>query len=244
MEKEVALAASIQRDLFPAVLPQLNGCDIAARNRQAKLVGGDYYDLLPIQGRGLELPHLLCVVDISGKGIFAALLMANIQATLRALLSHQQSLSSVAQQANNLLHATTPANRYATAFLAQFDPATGVCQWVNCGHNDGLVLRKSGEVELMACSGLALGLFPRMTYEEQTFQLHPGDLLAIYSDGVTEANNLSEQEFSLERLTAVLKEHRDRAATEIVDTVFQEIDGFVGEAPQFDDITLMVMKRL
>ncbi len=244
MEKEVALAASIQRDLFPAVLPQLTGCDIAARNRQAKLVGGDYYDVLPIQGRSVDRPHLLCVVDISGKGIFAALLMANIQATLRALLSHQQSLSSVAQQANNLLHATTPANRYATAFLAQYDPATGVCQWVNCGHNDGLVLRKSGEVELMACSGLALGLFPRMTYEEQTFQLHPGDLLAIYSDGVTEANNLSEQEFSLERLTAVLKEHRDRAATEIVDTVFQEIDGFVGEAPQFDDITLMVMKRL
>jgi sigma-B regulation protein RsbU (phosphoserine phosphatase) len=244
MEKEVALAASIQRDLFPAVLPQLTGCDIAARNRQAKLVGGDYYDVLPIQGRDLGLPHLLCVVDISGKGIFAALLMANIQATLRALLSHRQSLSSVAGQANNLLHATTPANRYATAFLAQFDPVTGACQWVNCGHNDGLVLRKSGEVELMPCSGLALGLFPRMTYEEQTFQLHSGDLLAIYSDGVTEANNLTEQEFSLERLIAVLKEHRDRPATQIVDTVFQEIDAFVGAAPQFDDITLMVMKRL
>ena len=244
MEKEVALAASIQRDLFPAFLPQLKGCDIAARNRQAKQVGGDYYDVLPIHGSALDLPHLLCVVDISGKGLFAALLMSNIQATLRALLSREQSLASVAAQANNLLHATTPVNRYATAFLAQFDPATGQCQWVNCGHNDGILLRKSGEVEMMPCTGIALGLFPKMSYEEQNFKLEEGDLLAIYSDGVTEANNIAEQEFSLERLIAVLRAHREKPANEIVDTVFSEIDAFVGTAPQFDDITLLVMKRI
>jgi sigma-B regulation protein RsbU (phosphoserine phosphatase) len=244
MEKEVALAASIQRDLFPASLPQLTGCDIAAKNRQARQVGGDYYDVLPIQGSGLTLPHLLCVVDISGKGMFAALLMSNIQATLRALLSREQSLSAVAGQANNLLHATTPANRYATAFLAQYDPLTGKCQWVNCGHNDGVVLRKSGAVEMMPCTGIALGLFPRMSYEEQTFELYEGDLLAIYSDGVTEANDAAEQEFSLEKFIGVLKAQRERPASEIVESVFQEIDAFVGEAPQFDDITLMVMKRV
>jgi sigma-B regulation protein RsbU (phosphoserine phosphatase) len=244
MEKEVALAASIQRDLFPAVLPQLTGSDVAARNRQAKLVGGDYYDVLPIQGRGPESPHLLCVVDISGKGMFAALLMSNIQATLRALLSHGQSLSEVAQQANNLLHATTPANRYATAFLNRYDPLTGNCEWVNCGHNDGIVLRKSGAVEMMPCSGIALGLFPGMAYEAQTFELNSGDLLAIYSDGVTEANDAAEQEYSLERFIAALKANCHRAASEIVDTVIQDIDAFVGDAPQFDDITLMVMKRL
>jgi sigma-B regulation protein RsbU (phosphoserine phosphatase) len=244
MEKEVALAASIQNNLFPAVLPKLTGSDVAARNRQAKLVGGDYYDVLPVQRSGPDEPHLLCVVDISGKGMFAALLMSNIQATLRALLSHGQSLSEVAQRANILLHATTPGNRYATAFLTRYDPVTGECQWVNCGHNDGVVLRKSGEVELMACSGIALGLFPGMAYEAQTFQLQPGDLLAIYSDGVTEANNAAEEEFSLDRFIAVLKANRDRPSTEIVDTVINELDGFVGEAPQFDDITLMVMKRL
>jgi sigma-B regulation protein RsbU (phosphoserine phosphatase) len=244
MEKEIALAASIQRDLFPAVLPSLTASDVAARNRQAKLVGGDYYDVLPIQGTGPDLPHLLCVVDISGKGMFAALLMSNIQATLRALLSHGQSLSDVAQQANNLLHATTPGNRYATAFLNQYDPVTGLCQWVNCGHNDGIVLRQSGEVEMMACGGIALGLFPLMVYEAQTFKLHSGDLLAIYSDGVTEANDAAEQEFGLDRFIAALKANRDRPASEIVDTVIQEIDAFVSETPQFDDITLLVMKRL
>lgn len=244
MEKEVALAASIQRDLFPSVLPQLTHSDIAAQNRQAKLVGGDYYDVLPIHENDSDSARLLCVVDISGKGLFAALLMSNIQATLRALLSREQTLSAVARHANQLLHATTPANRYATAFLAQYHPATGACEWVNCGHNDGIVLRKSGEVELMPCSGIALGLFPRMTYEAQTFELHEGDLLAIYSDGVTEANDISEREFSLDRLLAVLKAERERPASEIVDAVFREIDAFVGAAPQFDDITLMVMKRV
>ena len=244
MEKEVALAAHIQRDLFPAVLPPLAHSDVAATNRQAKLVGGDYYDVLPIEGTGPDLPHLLCVVDISGKGMFAALLMSNIQATLRALLSQGQSLSDVAEKANNLLHATTPANRYATAFLNRYDPATGACQWVNCGHNDGVILRKSGAVEMLPCSGIALGLFPRMVYETQTFELQAGDLLAIYSDGVTEANDAAEQEFSLERFVSVLKAHKDRPASEIVGQVMQEIDAFVGDAPQFDDITLMVMKRL
>jgi phosphoserine phosphatase RsbU/P len=244
MEKEVALAANIQRDLFPAVLPQLTRSDVAAANRQAKLVGGDYYDVLPIQGTGPDLSHLLCVVDISGKGMFAALLMSNIQATLRALLSQEQPLSDIAQKANNLLYATTPSNRYATAFLTQYDPATGSCQWVNCGHNDGVVLRKSGEVEMLQCSGIALGLFPKMSYDTQRFDLRSGDLLAIYTDGVTEANDAAEQEFSLERFVAVLKAQRDRPASEIVSAVIQEIDSFVGKAPQFDDITLMVMKRL
>ena len=244
MEKEVAVAAAIQRDLFPAVLPRLAGSDVAARNRQARQVGGDYYDVLPIEGRAPGLPHLLCVVDISGKGIFASLLMSNIQATLRALLSRRQPLSLLTQQTNDLLHATTPSNRYATAFLAQFDPTSGECQWVNCGHNDGILLRHDDRVEMMACSGLALGLFPRMTYQEQTFRLEPGDLLAIYSDGVTEANNLQEEEFSVERLIGALRMNRNRPAQEIVDTVFEQLDAFVGQAPQFDDITLMVMKRL
>lgn len=96
----------------------------------------------------------------------------------------------------------------------------------------------------MACSGVALGLFPGMAYESQSFQLFSGDLLAIYSDGVTEANNSAEEEFSLERFIAVLKANQDRPASEIVDTVIHQLDGFVGEAPQFDDITLMVMRRL
>ena len=244
LEKELTLAAAIQQGLFPARLPTLANTDIAARNLQAKQVGGDYYDAIPVDQPLPTEPHLLCVVDISGKGMFASLLMSNIQATLRALLSRDSTLPVLAVRANDLLYATTPSNRYATAIMAIYNPVTGECSWVNCGHNDGVVLRANDEVEMLECSGLALGLFPKRTYEAQNFTLADGDLLALYSDGVTEAQNESELEYGLDRFTACLRANRHLPAPQIVDAVFREIDAFVGDAPQFDDITLMVVKRL
>ena len=243
MEKELAVAAEIQRLLFPASLPGLRNTAIAARNRQAKQVGGDYYDVLPVAVRDPSAPHLLCVVDVSGKGMFASILMSNIQATLRALLHGEPQMQTLAGRTNDLLHATTPSNRYATAFLAIYDPETGLCRWVNCAHADGLILRASGEVERMTCTGMALGMFPRQVYDEQVSMLEPGDLLAMYSDGVSDAQNLAEEDFGVERLIDVLREHAAKPAESIVDAVFEAIDRFAGDAPQFDDITLMVVKR-
>ena len=243
MEKELTMAAEIQRMLFPASLPELGHTAIAARNRQAKQVGGDYYDAIPLRDRGPAQPHLLCVVDISGKGMFASILMGNIQATLRALLHGDTGIQALASRTNDLLWATTPSNRYATAFLAIYDPVTGECRWVNCGHCDGLILRASGEVSHLSCSGLALGQFPRQVYEEQVCTLGPGDILAIYSDGVSEAQNLAEEEFGYDRLIDVMREHAAEPAEAIVDDVFKAIDRFAGDAPQFDDITLMIVKR-
>lgn len=243
MEKELALAANIQLELFPKRLPPLPQSDMAARNRQAKQVGGDYYDAIPLGGLPHAGEHMLCVVDISGKGVFAALLMSNIQATLRALLYRERDLPLVAVTTNDLLYATTPSNRYATAFLIFYHPDTGACRWVNCGHNDGIVLRANGNVEMLTCSGLALGLFPKRTYEEQRFDLQEGDLLALYSDGVTDAQDIQEGEFGTERLVQALKDHAGLPANDIVDRVFSRIDEFVGAAPQFDDITLMILKR-
>lgn len=243
LENELSLAAAIQQGLFPSKLPPMVQTDLAARNRQAKQVGGDYYDAIPIDRAAADAPHLLCVVDISGKGMFASILMSNIQATLRALLSEQSTLPLVAKRTNDLMYASTPSNRYATAILVVFDPSTGQCRWVNCGHNDGIILRKDGAVEMLACSGLALGLFPKRTYEEQEFRLDEGDLLCLYSDGVTEAQDLSENEFSIERLTECLRVNRDAPSSAVVEAVFQDLDAFVGSAPQFDDITLMVVKR-
>ncbi len=138
MEKELALAASIQLDLFPKQLATLNATDVAARNRQARQVGGDYYDVIQVGTTKPAAEHLVCVVDISGKGIFASLLMSNIQATLRALVCRENSLPVVAQTANDLLYATTPSNRYATALLLIYDDASGACRWINCGHTDGI----------------------------------------------------------------------------------------------------------
>lgn len=243
LEKELTLAANIQEDLFPKQLATLHRTETAARNRQAKQVGGDYYDVIHV---GASLPveeHLVCVVDISGKGIFAALLMSNIQATLRALVCRENSLPVVAQTANDLLYATTPSNRYATALLLIYDALTGACRWVNCGHTDGIIVRAGGEVEMLPCSGIALGLFPSRVYEEQFFELRDGDLLAIYSDGVTDAQNEAEEEFGTERLVNVLTRHTADPCSSVVDSVFDAIDAFAGNAPQFDDITMLVMRR-
>jgi phosphoserine phosphatase RsbU/P len=242
MEQELAIAASIQESLFPARLPTLSGSDIAARNRQARQVGGDYYDVLPLGGGSGR--HLLCVADISGKGLPASLLMANIQATLRALTRTSVPLAELATTANALLFASTPSNRFATAFLLDYDPQTGACTYVNGGHNDGIVLRRDGAVELLATTGLPLGLFAKAAYEEGRVTLASGDLLMLYSDGVTEASNINEEDFEMERVIDVLKTHRECSADELVDRMSKAIDAFVGTAPQHDDITLMVMKRI
>lgn len=243
LDKELELAASIQRDLFPAKLPPLAALDIAARNRQARQVGGDYYDVLPFSGTGAEDPHMLCVADVSGKGISAALLMSIIQATLRSLLRRESSLVEIASVANELIYATTPANKFATAFLCTIRPLTGECRFVNCGHNAALLLRASGEVELLDGPGLALGLFPMRSHVEKGFAMQPGDILALYSDGVSEAQNLGDEQFEIERMTECLREHSQKPAAEIVERMFDAIDAFAGEAPQFDDITLMIVKR-
>jgi sigma-B regulation protein RsbU (phosphoserine phosphatase) len=243
LEKELSVAAGIQRDLFPKSLPKLARLDIAARNRQAKQVGGDYYDVLPFAGNGPEDPHLLCVADIAGKGVSAALLMSTIQATLRTLLRRESSLIEIAGVTNELLYATTPANKFATAFLCAIQPATGRCKYVNCAHNVAVLLRADDTVEQLDGPGLALGLFPMRTHKEAEFELRAGDILAIYSDGVSEAQNMAGDEFGLDRLTECMRVKRHAPASAIVDHIFDAIDAFAGEAPQFDDITLMILKR-
>jgi sigma-B regulation protein RsbU (phosphoserine phosphatase) len=241
IEKELALAASIQRGLFPAELPRIDGFDVAARNRPARLVGGDYYDVLRVEGARHE--YLLCVADVSGKGLPAALLMSTIQATLRALLGRTAGPSDLAASANALLHATTPGNQYVTAVFVALDAARGVARYANGGHTEAVILRRDGRIETLPATGLALGLFPGMTYEELTFGLDDGDLVAFYSDGVTEAEDRDEREFGFDRLAACLRESQRRPAGEIVDVVFDAVDRFVAGAPQHDDITLLVLER-
>jgi phosphoserine phosphatase RsbU/P len=244
MEQELSIAAGIQESLFPSKMPDLPVTDLAAKNRQARVVGGDYYDVLPIDPAAPTGPQLLCVADISGKGLPAALLMANIQATLRATLGTRSSLAELTSRVNSLLHASTPSNKYATAFFLSYDPANGECAYVNGGHVDGIVLRACGDVELLPTTGLPVGLFARADYEEGRVVLQSGDLLLLYSDGVSEANNTAEEEFGMDRMVEVLRAHREERAAEIVEHMVRRIDEFAGVAPQFDDITLMALKRV
>lgn len=244
IEQELSLAASIQENLFPAVMPQLAGCELAARNRPARHCGGDYYDALPVAAASDCDRHLLCVADVSGKGLPASLLMSNIQATLRALLGRIPTLTELAAHTNESLYATTPSSKYVTAVLVEVDPISGICRYVNAGHTDCLLLKANGEVTWLKATGTPLGLIPEVPYEEESLQLDPGDLIALYSDGVTEAQDENENEFGEERLANLLRPIMHESAQTLVNRVFDEIDRFAGAAPQYDDITLLIMKRL
>ncbi len=243
VERELGLAASIQQDLFPQQLPLLAATELAARNRPAREVGGDYYDVLSIAGAGADGPHLLAVVDISGKGIGASLLMANIQATLRALLSMESSIEEIARRTSDLLYASTPASKYATAILVKYDPLTGACDYINAGHNEGLIRRASSEVERLDSTSIPLALFPGRTYAKSSFALNPGDVLLLYSDGVTDACGLDGVEYGTERLIERLVRSPGEQLERLVDGVFDSIDSFAGAAPQHDDITVLALRR-
>ena len=252
LEQELQLAASIQEGLFPEYLPTIAGYEISARNRPALQCGGDYYDVLPVAANGTsDKSFLLCVADVSGKGLPASLLMSNMQATLRALLGRVPTLVELATRTNELLHATTPSNKFVTAVLLELAPETGQIRYVNAGHGDCMLLRHAGkEAERLEATGLPLGMMPPemlemlgKQYEERSLQLEAGDLLALYSDGVTEAYDEEENEWGDERLLACLRPVAGAPVQTIVGEVFKEIDLFAGNAPQHDDITLMILRR-
>ncbi len=245
LESELTLAARIQSALFPAEMPALPGYDLAARNRPARQCGGDYYDAIRFGAGDASERLLLCVADVSGKGLPAALVMSNMQATLRALLGREPSLTDLAARASELLYASTAPEKYVTAALVDLDPSTGAIRFVSAGHVDALIVRRHGEVVTLASTGTPLGLMPPgLPFGEEHLALEPGDTLVLFSDGVPEAQNLDDEEFGETRLMASLREAVGRSSAEAIDRVMASIDAFAGAAPQFDDITLMVVRRL
>lgn len=243
VEQEFALAASIQKGLFPSCLPELPGYDTSAFNRPASQVGGDYYDVLPSPGEGPVHSCLFCVADVSGKGLPASLLMSSIQATLRALQGQTPSLRTLMGRINELLYASTPGNKYATALFANIDGSSGQVTYVNAGHSPGVLLRADGNVELLDACGPPVGLLTDLGFEEKQLELRAGDTLALFSDGVTEAWNADEDEFGEARLVDVLRAAARGNAEDTVTTLVDEIDAFAGSAPQHDDITILIVKR-
>jgi sigma-B regulation protein RsbU (phosphoserine phosphatase) len=239
IEKELELAADIQRRLLPAAMPAVPGLDVFAATRPARHVGGDYFDAVPLASGEM----LFCVADVSGKGIAASLLMSNFQASLRALASTGRPLAEMVSRMNDLMYASTAANKYVTAIFVRVDPNSRSCTLVNAGHNDGLIARADGTVDRIKASGTPVGLMPGRSYTETSIELVPGDVIALYSDGVTEANDPAEDEFGDERLISLLQTGAGKRAEELVGRVFVEVDGFASTAPQYDDITMMVIRR-
>ncbi|HTM31823.1 MAG TPA: GAF domain-containing SpoIIE family protein phosphatase [Vicinamibacterales bacterium] len=244
LESEMTLAARIQSALFPSELPNLAGYDIAARNRPARQCGGDYYDVIRFGDESGDGRILLCVADVSGKGLPASLVMSNMQATLRALLGREPSLPALAERASELLYGSTAPEKYVTAALVDLDPKTGTFRLVSAGHTDTLLIRASGEVVSLTSTGTPLGLMPPgMRFGERESDLRPGDTLLLFSDGVPEAQDCSDNEFGEARLIECVRLRAGLGSAALIDHVLDSIDAFVGGAPQFDDITLLVVRR-
>ena len=236
--QELEIAKQVQARLFPQTFPALQTLDYAGTCIQARHVGGDYYDFFPL---GQERLGLL-VGDISGKGIAAALLMANLQANLRsqfALAREQQGL--FLQSVNRLFFENTVESAYATVFFAEYDDLAQRLRYTNCGHLSALLLRRDGEVEWLHSTGTVLGLFREWHSPTVECQLYPGDTLALYTDGVTESFNGKGEEFGEQRLIESVQRHGEHEAQHVVSSVIGELQSFSPQE-QHDDITLIVAK--
>jgi phosphoserine phosphatase RsbU/P len=236
--RDMEIAREVQARLFPQAMPPLQTLDYAGTCIQARVVGGDYYDFLDLG------PGRLGVVlaDISGKGIAAALLMANLQANLRsqyavALEDPHRLLQSV----NSLFYENTPDDRYATLFFADYDDASHCLRYANCGHNPPLLLRVSGELERLGATATVLGLFKDWKCGIEEISLRPGDTLLAYTDGVTEASNSTGEEFGEARLEEIFRSHRHKPVNTLLACILEDVQKFSG-ASQADDLTLFIAK--
>jgi phosphoserine phosphatase RsbU/P len=235
---ELEIARQVQGRLFPQRLPELESLEYAGACVQTHHVGGDYYDFLDLGQARLSL----VLGDVAGKGIAAALLMANLQANVRsqcatAVEQPDQLLRSV----NRLFYENTADNAYATLFYSEFDDRTCRLRYANCGHLPGLVVENDGTVKRLSSTATVLGLFAEWQCRTAELQLCPGDLFAIYTDGITEALNRRDEEFGEERLLDVMTRARDLSPHHIVKAVFEEVRRFSGDQ-QRDDVTLIVAR--
>jgi sigma-B regulation protein RsbU (phosphoserine phosphatase) len=238
MQRELEMAHEIQRNLLPKTVPDLPGYDLAAKTVPARNVGGDYYDFLPSGD-----DHLALVLgDVSGKSMPAALLMANVQATIRGQTLLNPAAGDCMTRSNRLLYDSTDSDKFVTFFYAVLDPARHELRYSNAGHNPPMLLSKGGEPRLLETGGPVLGVVPSFTFEEATVTIDPGDLLLIYSDGFTEAMDRRFEEFGEDRLLEATRAAWDLPAAGIVESIFDAVNKHAGDAPQTDDMTLMVLR--
>ncbi len=239
VREELNIAGKIQKKLLPEQLPEIQGYKIVGTNIPAKEVGGDYYDVFPLN----ENKFIICLGDVSGKGMPAALLVANLQATIHSLILSNEEPSKIVQQTNQLIHASTTSDKFITFFMGVLDLQTHEFLYCNAGHDKPFVLTNKNDYKELDIGGVCLGFIPHFDYERDRNTIESGEIVVIYSDGVTEAMNSTEEEFDLKRLKDIIQTNKENSAEEIMQTVLKEIEIHVAGEEQMDDITIIVMKR-
>jgi len=239
LDQEFAIATQVQSRLFPQSLPQLKSLEYAGACIPARAVGGDYYDFLSLSPDRLGF----VIADVAGKGIAAALLMANLQANLRSqfALALEQP-QRLLQKVNRLFCDNTPDGAFATLFFADYDDSSGFLRYINCGHLCALLLRRDNSIDRLESTSTVLGLFKTWECAIGESRLHPGDLLALYTDGVTESTDHAEEEFGEARLIDSLRRHRHHPPQSLLTSVVADVRAFTPHE-QHDDITLIIAKR-
>jgi sigma-B regulation protein RsbU (phosphoserine phosphatase) len=244
MNREVEIAREVQERLFPQKLPAILGLDYAGHCRPALGVGGDYYDFL-----ALPQGHLgVAIGDVSGKGIAAALMMASLQASLRGEATRApENLAAAIANVNRLVYEASSANRYATFFYGQYDPATRQFDYVNAGHNPPMLFHSANgkwTVTRLEVGGVVVGLLEGYPYQQGRVSLMTGDILVAYTDGISEAMNKAEEEWGEERMIEVIKACQGLVAQEILRRILSAADVFAAGAEQHDDMTLVILRAV
>lgn len=239
LERDVSIAQQVQIRLFPRKAPVIPNLECQGVCRPARGIAGDYYDFLTLDGEHAGI----AVGDVAGKGLPAALLMASLQAALRSLVSiATDGPAALARDLNAQMCALTEPTRFATCFWSIFDERARTLTYVNAGHNPPMLLRRDGSLKRLTLGGPPLGVFAEASYRNDAVALSPGDLLIIFTDGITEAPNAAEEEFGDRRLEDFVRAHADASPEQLCRGVLQTVDAFQAGEPQQDDMTLVVAR--
>ncbi len=239
LQEELRLAREIQKKLLPKEPPEIRGYDVAGHSEPAKRVGGDYFDFLDLgQGR-----LGLCLADVSGKGITAALLMSNVQATIRSQSRLAPDPGACMARSNDMLHASTDSDKFVTMFYGVLDTRAHRLEYCNAGHNPPLLLSGGDAPALLETGGPVLGVVPGYPYERGETEFGPGQTLLVYSDGFSEAMNPRFEEFGDERLRAAAVAKAPLTPQRMLAELLREVSEFCGDASQADDMTIMAVRR-
>jgi sigma-B regulation protein RsbU (phosphoserine phosphatase) len=239
--KELQIAAEIQQRLLPKEIAAISHYDIAAVAQPCATIGGDFYDVIPLGNNRFAF----VMADVTGKGIPAALMVSTLHASLRAYIQSNTDLSELTAKLNTLVYQNSPAERFITFFIMILDSETHTVTYVNAGHNYPYLFRpQSGEVIELQASGLPLGMLDNMKYESNQINLGRDDVLALYTDGVTEAMDRRQEQYSEDRLKQTIQKSLVGQAFEIKDHVLQDVRIFIGQEPPSDDLTLLVLKQV